>query len=159
MFCSNTRDINKMEMDIRKATSNAKMGPSGEGSAVKRTESSSKTPPVKQPQPITTFKTPSPVKQTPPKEATTKSSVAKADPMKESYPDKVRRMTAIATKIKHYLEPAFSKSEITKLEYKTIMRKCVEKVYQESKKSPVRDESMKKLVVKYIEHYIKHRSS
>ena len=117
---------------------------------------------------VATFKVPTPVKDKQsskmtisPEKATSKSSstVAKVDPMKEGYPDKVRRMTAIATKIKHYLEPSFNQSRITKVEYKTIMRKCVEKVYQESKKTPVRDESVKKLVTKYIEHYIKQRSS
>ena len=117
---------------------------------------------------VATFKIPTPVKDKQPSKMTispektiskSSSTVPKVDPMKESYPDKIRRMTAIATKIKRYLEPSFNQSRITKVEYKTIMRKCVEKVYQESKITPVRDESMKKLVTKYIEHYIKHRSS
>ena len=87
------------------------------------------------------------------------SHVAKPSPLKESYEDKVRKMSLIANKVKHYLEPSYTISKITKEEYKKIMSKCVEKIHEESKKCMVRSDSVENLVASYVQHYIKHRKN
>ena len=87
------------------------------------------------------------------------SHVAKPSPLKESYEDKVRKMSLIANKVKHYLEPSYTISKITKEEYKKIMKRCVEKIHEESKKCMVRSDSVENLVASYVQHYIKHRKN
>jgi len=99
------------------------------------------------------FKTPPPPKQ----KGNSAAGVSKVNELQEGYHDKVRRMSVIATKVKPHLEPSYKKSDITKEDYKSIMRKCVEKIYSESRHTVVRDEAIKKLTLKYIEHYMKHK--
>ena len=52
--------------------------------------------------------------------------------------------------MKIHLKPAFSKGVIDKEAYKTIMKKCVEKVYEKSKSETVPVENVKRLVEAYI---------
>ena len=49
-----------------------------------------------------------------------------------------------------YLKPAFAKGVVDKEAYKTIMKKCVEKVYEKSKTETVSVERVKRLVEAYI---------
>ena len=52
--------------------------------------------------------------------------------------------------VKIYLKPAFSQGVVNKDAYKTIMKKCVEKVYEKSKTETVSVERVKRLVEAYI---------
>ena len=103
------------------------------------------------------FKKPTAVVKTPVKASS--SHVAKPSPRKQSYEDKVRKMALIANQVKNYLEPSYKISKITKEEYKKIMRRCVEKIHEESKKCMVRSDSVENLVASYVQHYIKHRKN
>jgi hypothetical protein len=52
--------------------------------------------------------------------------------------------------IKIYLKPAFNQGVIEKNTYKTIMKKCVDKVYEKSKTDHVSTDRVKRLVEAYI---------
>ena len=52
--------------------------------------------------------------------------------------------------VKIYLKPAFNQGVIEKNTYKTIMKKCVEKVYEKSKTEHVSTDRVKRLVQSYI---------
>lgn len=60
-------------------------------------------------------------------------------------------MTKAEEKVKTFLKPFFARGIIDKDAYKMIMRKCVEKVYERSKLTPVLDEKIAKLVKEYVE--------
>ena len=59
--------------------------------------------------------------------------------------------------IKIYLKPAFSQGVVDKEAYKTIMKKCVEKVYERSKTTQVSVEKIKGLVEAYINQERKNK--
>ena len=52
--------------------------------------------------------------------------------------------------IKIYLKPAYNQGVMDKDTYKTIMKRCVEKVYDKSKTENVSAERVKRLVEAYI---------
>merc|ERR1712150_183687 len=66
------------------------------------------------------------------------------------YKDKLEQQTIISQQVKIYLKPAFSQGVVNKDAYKTIMKKCVEKVYEKSKTETVSVERVKRLVEAYI---------
>ena len=59
-------------------------------------------------------------------------------------------MIRIYFQVKIYLKPAFNQGVIEKNTYKTIMKKCVEKVYEKSKSEHVSTDRVKRLVESYI---------
>merc|ERR1712080_348182 len=66
------------------------------------------------------------------------------------YKNKLEKQTEIGQQVKIYLKPAFNQGVIEKNTYKTIMKKCVEKVYEKSKTEHVSTDRVKRLVESYI---------
>ena len=67
-----------------------------------------------------------------------------------SYPTSSKTFSVLNFQVKMYLKPAFNKSVVDKEAYKTIMKKCVEKIYEKSKIETVSVERVKRLVEAYI---------
>ena len=67
-----------------------------------------------------------------------------------SKPEKAALMERAEDKVKTYLKPFFARGLICKESYKHIMRKCVEKVYEKSKLTHIRDEKISQLVESYV---------
>ena len=67
-----------------------------------------------------------------------------------SKPEKAALMERAEDKVKTYLKPFFARGIICKESYKHIMRKCVEKVYEKSKLTHIKDEKISQLVESYV---------
>ena len=67
-----------------------------------------------------------------------------------SKPEKAALMERAEDKVKTYLKPFFARGLICKESYKHIMRKCVEKVYEKSKFTHIKDEKISHLVESYV---------
>lgn len=67
--------------------------------------------------------------------------------------DKVELMKTAEEKVQTFLKPFYAREIIDKTTYKTIMRKCVQKVYERSKIAPVFPEKVAKLVKEYVDRY------
>ena len=67
---------------------------------------------------------------------------------------KIELMETAEEKVKTYLKPFFAREIISKEDYKKILGKCVQKVYERSKITPnILDEKVAKLVQAYVSQY------
>ena len=66
---------------------------------------------------------------------------------------KIELMETAEDKVKTFLKPFFAREIISKEDYKNILKKCVQKVYERSKLTPnsdIPDEKVAKLVQAYV---------
>ena len=71
--------------------------------------------------------------------------------------DKSSLMLKAEEQVKKYLKPLFLRKLVSKENYKIIMRKCVEKIYNKAKiRCTIHDNNVLKLVQDYVKRYENH---
>lgn len=71
--------------------------------------------------------------------------------------DKSSLMLKAEEQVKKYLKPLFFRKLVSKENYKIIMRKCVEKIYNKAKIGcTIHDNNVLKLVQDYVKRYENH---
>ena len=81
---------------------------------------------------------------------TVANSNSSSNTKKLSTQEKAVIMKIAEDKVTTYLMPYFRRRHISKDSYKEISRKCVQKVYEKSKLTHVKDEEISRLVESYV---------